>query len=146
MRAVIFIVNVCVGIAFGVVGALALTPAFAFSESPHIWTFGAWGAIGTLCAFAPTIRRGFGRGFLAVGAALFVLPLSSMVLSSAAFSEVMATTAPEDAAFAAIGAGAAGGMVTIIAGTFGFILGSLFLLIGLILALGGRREVIVVER
>ena len=93
-----------------------------------------------LVAMAPTARRAFGRGFLVLGAAVFVLPLSALMLSGAAFN---ATITEDSSGAEALGAGIAGGLITGAASFFGFILGSVLLIAGLILALGGRREVVV---
>lgn len=59
---------------------------------------------------------------------------------------MVAGAAEADKGYAAAGSVIAGGLMTSIAGLFGFVLGSIGLLLGLILSLGGRREVIIVER
>lgn len=140
-----------IGILFGMGSAFALTPAFAAfttdqdSVTPVIMISLVM-LCGVLCTFAPTIRRAFGRGFLALGASVFALPISAFLLSGRAASEVVEASENGSEAYAAVGAGLAGVAVTGVATFIGVILGTILLLIGLILSLGGRREVIVVEQ
>lgn len=140
-----------IGVLFGVASAIMLTPAFAAfstdqdSIAPKIMMAFVL-LCGALAFFAPTIRRAFGRGFLVLGATTLALPLSAFLLSGRAASEVTQQAEEGAEIFAAVGAGLAGVAVTGIAAFFGLILGSIFILIGLALSLGGRREVIVVER
>lgn len=101
------------------------------------------GGCAILVGWAPTLRRAFGRSFLAVGTAFMLLPFGAFFLSRAAYNDTVGT-APDAAAM--LGAGAAGALVTGLGTVVGLILGSLFLIIGLILSLGGRREVVVVDR
>jgi hypothetical protein len=142
--------RIIIGVLFGVGSAVALTPAFAaFTASEDsitpilMMTFVL--LCGALSFFAPTIRRAFGRGFLVLGSSVFVLPISAFLLSGRAASEVVSTAEEGSEAFAAVGAGLAGVAVTGIATFVGLIIGSILLLIGLILSLGGRREVVVIE-
>ncbi|QEP30302.1 hypothetical protein [Pukyongiella litopenaei] len=140
-----------VGVLFGVGSAIALTPAFAaFTTDQDTITPVIMMSLvllcGVLCFFAPTIRRAFGRGFLMLGASVFALPISAFLLSGRAASEVVSTAEEGSEAFAAVGAGLAGVAVTGLATFVGVIIGAILLLIGLILSLGGRREVIIVER
>ncbi|TNC45935.1 hypothetical protein FHG66_19880 [Rubellimicrobium rubrum] len=74
-----------------------------------------------------------------------MLPLSAFLLSGRAASEVMSSTSPDGQAFAAIGAGLAGAVFTGVATFFGLILGSVAVITGLVLVLGGRREVVIVD-
>jgi len=137
-----------VGAVFGIGAGVALSPLLAsFSEGS--------GAIGLpililtgmlLGVFAPTMRRAFGRGFLLVGASVFLLPLSALVLSGVAMNETVKAANEADKGFAVIGSGIAGGLFTGLASMVGFFFGGILLLIGAILSLGGRREVVVVER
>lgn len=143
--------RILVGVLFGVGSAIALTPAFAaFTTDQDTITPIIMMALvllsGALCFFAPTIRRAFGRGFLMLGAAVFALPISAFLLSGRAASEVVTTAEEGTEAFAAVGAGLAGVAVTGLATFVGVIIGAILLLIGLVLSLGGRREVIIVER
>ena len=95
--------------------------------------------------FCATIRRALGRGFLMLGSSVFALPISVFLLSGRAASEVIGTAEEGSEVFAAVGAGLAGVAVTGVATFFGIIIGSIFLIIGLILSLGGQREVVVIE-
>ncbi|WP_146193288.1 hypothetical protein [Salibaculum griseiflavum] len=147
MPVIATIFRILVGIIFGAAAGLALSPLLASFEAGE----GAWGLLvmiglgALLGGLAPTYRRSFGRGFLLLGACVFLLPISTMVLSGVAFNEVMAGTDEASQGAAAVGAGLAGGLMTGFAGFIGFVMGSVLLLIGLVLSLGGRREVIVVE-
>lgn len=142
--------RVLIGIVFGILFALVLIPAVAAfdngGQGGPLFTLGCIVLIALFAFFAPTIRRAFGRSFLALGAAFFFLPISAFLLSGRAANEVIAAAAADDQALAAAGAGLAGMAVTGVATFFGLILGAICLVIGLVLALGGRREVIVIER
>jgi len=143
--------RILVGVLFGIGSAIALTPAFAAFTTDQdtitpIIMMSFVLLCGVLCFFAPTIRRALGRGFLVLGASVFALPISAFLLSGRAASEVVGTAEEGTEAFAAVGAGLAGIAVTGVATFIGVIIGAILLLIGLILSLGGRREVIVIER
>lgn len=142
--------RILVGVLFGIGSAIALTPAFAaFTTGQDTITpiilMSFVLICGVLCVLAPTIRRAFGRGFLVLGASVFVLPISTFLLSGRAASEVIGTAEEGSEAFAAVGAGLAGVAVTGVATFIGVIIGAILLLVGLILSLGGRREVIIIE-
>lgn len=152
MKVVGGIFRIIIGFIFGAASALALSPAFAAFGGTDpgagigvaYWIFIV--ACMALAFFAPTIRRAFGRGFLVLGASTFALPISVLLLSGRVASDTMATAVTEsERAGAALGAGIAGTVMTGAAGFVGFFLGAIFLIIGLVLALGGRREVIVVN-
>lgn len=142
------IIRFIVGGIFGVASALALSPAVAAfndTQGGSVWVFWVVIAIGALLGtFAPSIRRAFGRGFLLLGVSVLALPLSTMLLSGRVAGN-MASESGNDAA-TLVGAGIAGTMMTGAAAFIGFFLGAIFIIIGLVLALGGRREVVVVER
>lgn len=143
--------RIIIGVIFGMGSAVALTPAFAaFTSNEDSITPLIMMALvllcGALCFFAPTIRRAFGRGFLTLGASVFALPISAFLLSGRAASEVVGSAEKGSEAFAAVGAGLAGVAVTGVATFVGVIIGTILLLIGLILSLGGRREVILVDQ
>jgi hypothetical protein len=143
-----YVFQVIVGVVFGAASIVVLSPLLAvFSneegDAPIPSTI-AFAAVLLLIAFAPTIRRAFGRGFLCLGSAFFALPLSTMVLSGVVAAETVGMAADTDKAMAGLGAGIAGGLMTGVAGFIGFFLGSILLLVGLVLSLGGRREVIVI--
>ena len=139
-----------IGIIFGVGSAIALMPAFAAFTSDRdsitpIIMFALVIICGVICLFAPTVRRTFGRGFMMLGASVFFLPISAFLLTGRAASDVVNNAEAGDQAIAAVGAGLAGAAVTGVATFFGIILGSILLIVGLVLSLGGRREVVLVE-
>lgn len=142
--------RIIIGILFGAGSAIALIPAFAAftteqdSNTPIIMVTLIL-LCGAICFFAPTIRRAFGRGFLLLGAAVFALPISTFLFSGRAVSEVLSASEEGGDVFVAAGAGLAGVAVTGIATFLGVIIGAILLLVGLVLSLGGRREVIIVE-
>lgn len=145
------LVRIIIGLIFGGICALALSPAFAAfhsegSSMAAIVTFGTIG-IATVATFlAPNIRRAFGRGFLLSGLSLLFLPISAFFLAGRAFNETVSATQGSDQAFAAIGAGAGAALVTGAATFFGLVLGGIFVIIGLVFALGGQRDVVIVHR
>jgi hypothetical protein len=142
--------RILIGVLFGCGSAIALSPAFAaiMNNEESSVPAGMIALIllcGAVCFSAPSIRRAFGRGFLMLGVSVFILPISTFLLSGRAASEVVRTAEDGSEAMAAVGAGLAGVAITGAATFVGLILGSILLLIGLVLSLGGRREVIVVE-
>ena len=144
------IFKILVGLVFGVICAIALTPAFAAAHdggnaAPLIMLV-CIVIVAVAAFFAPTIRRAFGRGFLLAGLCLVFLPISTFFLAGRAFNETVAASGASDQAITAVGAGLGAAAITGVATFFGLILGSIFVIIGLVLALGGRREVIVVTR
>jgi hypothetical protein len=81
-----------------------------------------------------------------VGISFFALPISALLLSGRAAGEVVAASVVGDQTATVIGAGLGVALMTG-AGTFiGLILGTIFTILGLVLALGGRREVIVIKK
>lgn len=151
MRPVLAIIRAVIGGIFGILSVTALSPALA-----AITPTGGGGSAPLLTAaialvgvaiglFAPTLRRAFGRGFLMSGASLLALPLSTAALSGQAASQVISDTSVNDQAFVAVGAGLGAAALTGAAMFVGLILGAIFIITGLVLVLGGRREVIVVE-
>lgn len=135
---------------FGSVSVIALTPFVASisgDDGKGLVALAPLVLVTLLVAFAPSPRRAFGRGFLCLGAAIFLLPLSTLLLSGVAIHEtVSAASTDAEAGGAAVGGVIAGGLMTGLAGLIGVFLGGLMLLCGLILSLGGRREVVVVRR
>lgn len=153
MSVVRFVLKFIVGLVFGTATALVLSPAFASftpvepeDQGLSYFVLIVILAIALLCALAPNARRCFGRGFLAMGAAFVLLPISALMLSGTVGSQIIAEAGEEAAAATAIGAGAGAALVTAAASFFGFILGGLSLIIGLILSLGGQREVVIINR
>lgn len=142
--------RIVIGVVFGAASAMALSPALAAfatgdQDSTVYVAFGVIGVSVLLGFFAPSIRRAFGRGFLLLGASVFALPVSTFLLSGRVASDMVESAAANDEAATAIGAGIAGMAMTGVATFFGVIVGSILLIIGLILSLGGRREVVVVN-
>ncbi|MDF2140835.1 hypothetical protein [Paenirhodobacter sp. CAU 1674] len=143
-------IRTIIGAMFGFLAMLAMMPAFAAFDtgngkaSSAAWAVAIIGAI--LGMLAPNIRRSFGRGFLLVGAAVFALPISTLILSGRVANDTIAQASTADHGAAVAGAGLAGIAMTGAATFIGLIVGSILLIIGLILSLGGRREVIIVEK
>lgn len=145
------LVRIIIGLIFGGICALALSPAFAAFHSEGssiapIVTFGTIGVVVLAAFFAPSIRRAVGRGFLLSGVSFLFLPISTFFLAGRAFNETVSATQASDQAFAAVGAGAGVAVITGAATFFGLVLGGIFVIIGLVFALGGRREVVIVQR
>ena len=84
-----------------------------------------------------------GRGTLINGLLFLALPLFMVALSGTVVTEMTEAGRANSAesAGAVIGSGLAVGMSAF----FGFILGAIFIIIGLVLLLGGTRDVRVVE-
>jgi len=139
-----------IGLAFGIGSMLALVPAIAaFNQENNTMAGWAWviALVGLILGiWAPTIRRAFGRGFLMLGASVFALPLSMMLLAGRVSGDMVSNADQTNKAAAAIGSGIAGVMMTGVASFIGFFFGPILLIIGLVLALGGRREVVVVQQ
>ena len=143
-----YIVQLVLGVIFAFLASLALSPFFAsFANGAGAkYSIFLGLVIAVIIAMAPNIRRCFGRGFLFLGTAVFLLPLSALVISGVALNETVDAAAEADKGFAVVGGALAGGLVTGAATFVGLIGGTVLLILGLILSLGGRREVVVVER
>lgn len=143
--------RIIVGAVFGLLCAITLSPALAAftptggGGNAPLLTVAIVGVSVLLAFFAPSIRRAFGRGFLMLGVCMIALPLSTALLSGRAASEVVSASSVDSQPFAAVGAGIGAMAMTGAAAFIGFILGGIFVITGLILALGGRREVIVMN-
>lgn len=142
------IVRAVFGGLLGIACALVLLPALAAfhfdgSNAAANMGYAVVAIVTILGVLAPTLRRALGRGFLLLGFSFFALPISTLLLSGRVAHDV--TSASTDAAAAAIGAGLAGAMLTGLGGLFGGVFGVIFMVLGLVLLLGGRREVIVVN-
>jgi hypothetical protein len=145
MKFVRYFFQVIIGVLFGALAALALSQFFAsFAEGSGVpYLILAAVIIAVIIALASNIRRCFGRSFLFLGAAIFALPLSTLVLSGAAMNETVSAASEADKGFAVAGGVLAGGLLTGAAAFVGFFAGSIFLIAGLIMSLGGRREVVI---
>lgn len=153
MGIVSVIFRIIIGAAFGLGSYIALSPALAAfidTKSGGVGINIALGAcilLGALFGFmAPTIRRAFGWGFLELGLATFALPVSMMLLGGKIASQMADAASSADKSATLIGAGLGATMMTGAAAIIGFFLGAIFLVIALVLLLGGRREVILVDR
>lgn len=142
-----FISKLAALLVFGVLSFLAGSPLGAVFGPENVGLYLAviFGIVALFVFTAPTGRRAWGRGSLLTGALFLALPITTMLLSGQAFNEVVATSAPGNEDAARIGAGIGAGMMVGVAGFFGFFLGAIFLVAGLVLTLGGRGEVVIVE-
>ena len=111
---------------------------------------GGAGVVALAALIAPSGRRAWGRGFLLNGAIFLAMPLLVLPLLASAYSDVVGSLAVDasqaDQAAASIGAGAGVAMAFGAFSFVGFIVGVIFLVIGAVLVLGGRREVIVIQQ
>lgn len=148
MTFVRYVIQIIAGIVFGTLCLAVVSPALAAFQGSGgdagatTVGFAVLFAVALFVAIAPTFRRSLGRGFLLCGLCLFALPLSAMLLSGSVAAEMLEESA--DGA-TAIGAGFGGMLATGLGLFVGLILGGIFTVIGLVLALGGRREVLVVN-
>ena len=97
---------------------------------------------------APTARRAWGRGFLLDGVILLAMPLLVIPLLGRAYSETTSEAISQNASQQAAQEIGAGIGVAMAFGAFSFVglvLGIIFVMLGLVLALGGRREVVIVR-
>jgi hypothetical protein len=146
------IFRLIIGAVFGLGCYIALAPALAAmmsaasSQAIGIVTivFVVVGAI--IGLLARSIRRAFGWGFLELALCTLGLPLSTMLLAGKVANDMTTAAASGDKGTTLIGSGLAGGLMTGAAAIVGFFLGAIFLIIALVLLLGGRREVILVDR
>ena len=111
----------------------------------------AAGLVALAAILAPTARRAFGRGFVLSGVLFLSAPLTGLLLSGRAASEVISDAQAAggselDIAATAAGATIGAGLMTGLFSLVGLVIGGIFVILGLVLVLGGRREVIVVER
>jgi hypothetical protein len=146
------IFRLIIGAVFGLGCYVALAPALAAmmsgvsSQAIGVVTivFVVVGAI--IGLLARSIRRAFGWGFLELALCTLGLPLSTMLLAGKVANDMTTAAASGDKGTTLIGSGLAGGLMTGAAAIVGFFLGAIFLIIALVLLLGGRREVILVDR
>jgi hypothetical protein len=134
------------GLLFGALTALALTPSVAAFSAPDtdpspllVPVIALVSAI--LCTLAPTIRKAFGRGFLIAGLSFFSIPVSTILITGQALLDVIipgsSTASGEASLLTGVAGLAVSGFVTLVS----LIAGALFVIIGLVLILGGRRHV-----
>ena len=154
MKTIRIIFQFIFSLAFAVACWLALSPFFAavLKNSDSIFeklSYLAAALVALLVTSAPTFRRSLGRGFLLLSVCLFLLPVSTTFLSVEVGADMVENIDPDDdVEYAATVAGAAigGTAVALVSGFFGFFLGTVTFILGLVLSLGGRREVVIVER
>jgi hypothetical protein len=103
-------------------------------------------AVAALGLLASNMRRALGRGFLILGISFFAMPFSTMLLMGRATSEMRPQAARGDETLAAVVDGIATLLVTGLVTPVGIILGAIFTVTGLVLALGGRRKVALVSK
>jgi hypothetical protein len=147
MAIVRYIFQIILGLIFGLLSFASLSPLLASlpSNAGPIAGIICVGLVALAVAMSPNLRRAFGRSFLILGACVFLLPLSTMALSGTVVHQTVSAAGAADKGVTAAGGVIASGLMTGIAGIVGFVLGSVLLVIGLILSLGGRREVVVVN-
>ncbi|MGI9370558.1 MAG: hypothetical protein ACR2O2_17145 [Ruegeria sp.] len=148
MKIIGYMFKIVIGLGLGLLTSLVMIPAFAtfHSEGESTSSYAmiiVTLAVAALCVFAPTIRRAIGRGFLSLGVAFFILPISAMLLTGRVATETMEET--NDAA-TAVGAAIGGGLMTGMSTVVGFFMGTVFVVLSLVMLLGGRKEVVVVEK
>lgn len=153
MRIVSAVFRIIIGAVFGVACYLVLAPALAalLSSAPGVVSVAVLlvlVALGvTVAIVAGTIRRAFGWAFLSLGLCTLALPLSTMLLAGRVGADMVSTASNTDHPGATLlGAGLGAGLMTGVAAIVGFFLGAIFLIIALVLLLGGRRQVILVDR
>ena len=139
-----------VGAIFGFLSVAALSPALAaFSrndgETSVAVTLGIISFCVVLCIYTGTFRHAFGRGFLYLGCSVFALPISAFLLSSRVALDVANIIQDHSDGVALAAVGVAGVAITSVSALIGFFLGSILLIVGIVLVLGGRTEVIVVN-
>lgn len=151
MRVVSAVFRVLVGAVFGIGCFLALSPALAAllgdvtgAATLTLVALVLGGALVGL--FSPTIRRAFGWSFLALALCVVALPLSTMLLAGRVAVEATNAAPATSQGATVLGAGIAGTLLTGGAAIIGFFLGAIFLVVALILLLGGRRQVMLVDR
>ena len=102
-------------------------------------------AVLAACLLAPTGRRAWGRGALLCGFLFLALPISVLVLSGTVSNELIKSSSDTSGAEAA-GAIIGSGLMVGASAFFGFIIGGIFVITGLVLVLGGTRDVRIVEK
>lgn len=142
-------VRLLVGLVFGVAMYFALSPAiaaFMLSAPPGAILLGAIVLGAVMGLAAPTIRRTFGWGFLALGLAVLALPLTTMLLAGRVTADQVQAAEASTQGATLVGSAIGAGLLTSAAAIIGFFLGAIFLVLAAVLLLGGRREVILVDR
>ena len=145
--------QIVLSVPFALASVIALIPFFAalreqIGDRAETYSYGAAAFVAIIIIIAPTIRRCLGRGFILLAVCLFLLPVSTTFLSVEVSSQQIAEADQTDdleVAAAYIGTGIVTTASALVTGFFGFFLGAVSLIIGLVLSLGGRREVVIVD-
>ena len=153
MKIIRLILQFIFSLAFALACWLALVPFFAavLHNSNRVFeslSYVAAALVILLVTLAPTFRRSLGRGFLLLSVCLFLLPVSSTFLSVEVGAEMVENVDQSDGleyGTTVVGVAIGGTAMALVSGFFGFFLGTLTCILGLVLSLGGRREVMIVE-
>ncbi|MCC5974241.1 MAG: hypothetical protein JJT81_09330 [Rubellimicrobium sp.] len=134
-----------IGLFFGTGAALAISPGLVGfwvrnDEIGGLILLIVIACGGVLGFFAPTIRRAFGRGIMFLGVCVVLLPVMSMLFSGW-FPTEGADAAAMSSAYMVVGAGLAAVAVNGVATVIGLIFGTILMAAGVILCMGGRRDV-----
>ena len=144
--------KIIIGVVFGIFVVITLSPFFASFTDTELAFIGTISSIvaflvtAVLAVTAPTIRRSFGRPMLILGISFFVLPISTLFLSGSITHDVVTEASNDlEGTAEAVGAVIGTGLLTAFATFLGWIFGVIFTIVGLVLTLGGRREVVIAE-
>lgn len=143
-----FISKLLATVIFGILAFVAASPLAAAVISPDsspIVLLVVLLAMALLCFLAPTARRAWGRGSLVVGALMLALPFTVGALSGVTANELVSNAAAADQGAAAVGATLGAGLMVGASAFVGLFAGAIFIILGLVLVLGGRREVVIVQ-
>lgn len=141
--------KILAGLILGIIALLAASPvagAFVESGASNIVFLAVFATVMVACLFAPTGRRAWGRGSLLCGLLFFALPLSTLALSGMVASDMVTNASANDAGATAIGATLGTGLMVGASAFIGFIVGGIFVVLGLVLSLGGTRDVRIVDK
>ena len=138
---------------FAFTSVIALVPFFAslkeqIGDRAAIYSYGAAAFIAIIVFVAPTIRRCLGRGFIMVAVSLFLLQVTTTFVTIEVSSQQIAEANETDeieVAATYVGTGIVATGATLVTGFFGFFFGSVCLILGVVLLLGARREVVSVD-
>lgn len=140
--------KIIAGIFFALIASLAASPlaaAFVSSGNSNLVLGVVFFAVAAACLLAPTGRRAWGRGSLLCGVLFVTLPISTLILSGQVTKEVIEASSDASGTEAA-GAAIGSGLMVGASAFFGFILGAIFIVLGLVLSLGGTRDVRIVDK
>lgn len=133
---------------FGLIVALASSPlaaTFVSSGYSNRILVAILIVVALIVLTAPTGRRAWGRGSLLAGVTFIALPLTMGALSTVSANAVISAASADSQGAAAVGATIGAGLMVGASAVIGSIFGTIFIILGIVLVLGGRREVIVVN-